>query len=91
MIRPELRHFQLFGLAVAVACEQAQAHLREGLSTVTAEEVWLSEGDGARLGFPLSCGRLPVAVGGVACLISSEEARRYVEEFRTAPPLPAGS
>lgn len=69
----------LFGLAVALACQQAAS---ADLPSVTAEEVWLSCGSSAKFGHPLSCGRLPVAVAGVACLISQAEVERYFSEFR---------
>ena len=81
MIRPGLNQFQLFGLAVALACEAA----REELPTVTAEEVWLAEGRFARFGHPLACGRLPVAVAGLACVCSLSEVRRYHAEFVALP------
>lgn len=81
MIRPGLNQFQLLGLAVALACEAA----REELPTVSAEEIWLAEGRFARFGHPLACGRLPVAVAGVACVCSMPEARRYRDEFVALP------
>ena len=36
-------------------------------------------------GHPLACGRLPVAVAGVACVCSMPEVRRYHAEFVALP------
>ena len=82
MIHPNITQFQLFGLAVALAFE---ASVKGELPTVTAEEIWIAEGRGARFGHPLACGRLPVAVAGQACLCALHEARRYQGEFVALP------
>ena len=85
MIQPARHQFQLLGLAVALACEAAVQASREELPTVSAEEIWLAEGRCARFGHPLACGRLPVAVAGVACVACMAEVRRYHAEFVALP------
>ena len=82
MIHPHITQFQLFGLAVALAFE---ASVKGELPTVTAEEIWIAEGRGARFGHPLACGRLPVAVAGQACLCALHEVKRYHGEFVALP------
>jgi len=57
----------------------------ESLPEVSAEEIWMAEGSSARFGHPLACGRLSVAVAGVACLVCVEEVRRYHAEFLSLP------
>jgi hypothetical protein len=86
MIKPGLKQWEVFGEHVAAAMiEAAVARTREllraGLREVSALDVFLVEGTSARAGFPLSCGRLPVAVGGDVCLISASQWDLYVSEF----------
>jgi hypothetical protein len=86
MIHSGLKQWEVFGQHVASAMiEAAVARTREllraGLREVSALDVFLVEGTSARAGFPLSCGRLPVAVGGDVCLISAAQWELYVSEF----------
>jgi hypothetical protein len=86
MIHSGLKQWEVFGEHVASAMiEAAVARTREllraGLREVSALDVFLVEGTSARAGFPLSCGRLPVAVGGDVCLISASQWDLYVSEF----------
>jgi hypothetical protein len=86
MIHSGLKQWEVFGQHVASAMiEAAVARTREllraGLREVSALDVFLVEGTSARAGFPLSCGRLPVAVGGDVCLISAAQWDLYVSEF----------
>jgi hypothetical protein len=81
-----MKQWEVFGQHVASAMiEAAVARTREllraGLREVSALDVFLVEGTSARAGFPLSCGRLPVAVGGDVCLISASQWDLYVSEF----------
>jgi hypothetical protein len=83
---PGMKQWEVFGQHVASAMiEAAVARTREllraGLREVSALDVFLVEGTSARAGFPLSCGRLPVAVGGDVCLISASQWDLYVSEF----------
>jgi hypothetical protein len=86
MIHSGLKQWEVFGEHVASAMiEAAVARTREmmiaGLREVSAMDVFLVEGTSTRAGFPLSCGRLPVAVGGDVCLISASQWDLYVSEF----------
>jgi hypothetical protein len=86
MIHSGLKQWEVFGQHVASAMiEAAVARTREllraGLREVSALDVFLVEGTTARAGFPLSCGRLPVAVGGDVCLIPAAQWELYVSEF----------
>ena len=86
MNHPSMKQWEVFGQHVASAMiEAAVARTREllraGLREVSALDVFLVEGTSARAGFPLSCGRLPVAVGGDVCLISAAQWDLYVSEF----------
>jgi hypothetical protein len=86
MIHSGLKQWEMFGQHVASAMiEAAVARTREllraGLREVSALDVFLVEGTSARAGFPLSCGRLPVAVGGDVCLIPAAQWDLYVSEF----------
>jgi hypothetical protein len=86
MIKPGLKQWEVFGEHVASAMIEAAVArtrrlLRAGLREVSALDVFLVEGTSARAGFPLSCGRLPVAVGGDVCLISAAQWELYVSEF----------
>lgn len=86
MIQPSNQAWQSFGLAVALALVEAnEAAIVRDLPAATAEDLWMSEGRSARFGHPLSCGRLPVAVGSFICLVSPAEARRYHDEFFALP------
>jgi len=83
---PSMKQWEVFGQHVLAAMvEAAVARTREmmiaGLREVSALDVFLVEGTSARAGFPLSCGRLPVAVGGDVCLISAAQWDLYVSEF----------
>jgi hypothetical protein len=86
MIHSGLKQWEIFGQYVASAMIEAAVArsrelLRAGLREVSALDVFLVEGTSARAGFPLSCGRLPVAVGGDVCLISAAQWDLYVSEF----------
>jgi hypothetical protein len=86
MIHSGLKQWEVFGEHVASAMIEAavartREMLRAGLREVSALDVFLVEGTSARAGFPLSCGRLPVAVGGDVCLISAAQWDLYVSEF----------
>jgi hypothetical protein len=86
MIHSGLKQWEVFGEHVASAMiEAAVARTREllraGLREVSAIDVFLTEGKSARAGFPLSCGRLPVALRGEVCLISAQQWGLYVSEF----------
>ena len=86
MVTPSSHAWQSLGIAVVMALvEASQADVVRQLPTATAEDLWMSEGRCARFGHPLSCGRLPVAMGGFICLVSPAEARRYHEEFLAMP------
>ena len=86
MIHPAVQQWQAFGVAVALALQAAQQDkIVQELPEVTAEDIFLAEGRCARFGHPLSCGRLPVAVAGVACLVPLAEVRRYWGEFKPLP------
>jgi hypothetical protein len=81
-----MKQWEVFGQHVASAMIEAavtrtREMLRAGLREVSALDVFLVEGTSARAGFPLSCGRLPVAVGGDVCLISAQQWDLYVSEF----------
>lgn len=81
-----MKQWEVFGQHVLSAMiEAAVARTREmmkaGLREVSAMDVFLAEGKSARAGFPLSCGRLPVALGGEVCLISAKQWDLYVSEF----------
>jgi len=81
-----MKQWEVFGQHVASAMIEAAVArtrelLRSGLREVSALDVFLVEGTSARAGFPLSCGRLPVAVGGDVCLISAAQWELYVSEF----------
>jgi hypothetical protein len=83
---PSMKQWEVFGQHVASAMIEAavtrtREMLRAGLREVSALDVFLVEGTSARAGFPLSCGRLPVAVGGDVCLISAPQWDLYVSEF----------
>ena len=86
MNHPSMKQWEVFGQHVASAMIEAAVArtrelLRSGLREVSALDVFLVEGTSARAGFPLSCGRLPVAVGGDVCLISAAQWELYVSEF----------
>ena len=86
MIHPGMKQWEVFGQHVLAAMvEAAVARTREmmiaGLREVSAMDVFLTEGKSARAGFPLSCGRLPVALRGEVCLISAKQWDLYVSEF----------
>jgi hypothetical protein len=86
MIHSGLKQWEVFGQHVLTAMvEAAVARTREmmiaGLREVSAMDVFLTEGKSARAGFPLSCGRLPVALRGEVCLISAKQWDLYVSEF----------
>ena len=86
MNHPSMKQWEVFGQHVASAMIEAavtrtREMLRAGLREVSALDVFLVEGTSARAGFPLSCGRLPVAVGGDVCLISAAQWDLYVSEF----------
>jgi hypothetical protein len=86
MIHSGLKQWEVFGQHVLAAMvEAAVARTREmmiaGLREVSALDVFVVEGTSARAGFPLSCGRLPVALGGDVCLISASQWDLYVSEF----------
>lgn len=86
MIQTGAESWQAFGLAVMMAMVEArQDAVVESIAEVSAEELWLAEGRCARFGFPLACGRLPVAVRGFVCLCPQHEVRRYFDEFLTLP------
>ena len=85
-MHPSMKQWEVFGQHVASAMIEAavtrtREMLRAGLREVSALDVFLVEGTSARAGFPLSCGRLPVAVGGDVCLISAAQWDLYVSEF----------
>jgi hypothetical protein len=75
MSHPGWQAWQQLGQAVVAALT---ADLRE----VSAMDVFLDRGTSARAGFPLSCGRLPVALGNEVCLISQAQWDLYVSEFQ---------
>jgi hypothetical protein len=86
MIHSGLKQWEVFGehvasAMIAAAVARTRELLRAGLREVSALDVFLVEGTTARAGFPLSCGRLPVAVGGDVCLIPSAQWELYVSEF----------
>ena len=86
MNHPSMKQWEVFGQHVASAMIEAAVArsrelLRAGLREVSALDVFLVQGTSARAGFPLSCGRLPVAVGGDVCLISASQWDLYVSEF----------
>jgi hypothetical protein len=72
MSHPGWQAWQQLGRAVVAA------DLRE----VSAMDVFLDRGTSARAGFPLSCGRMPVALGDEVCLISPAQWDLYVSEFQ---------
>ena len=81
-----MKQWEVFGESVAsavidAAVARSRELLRAGLREVSALDVFLVEGTSARAGFALSCGRLPVAVGGDVCLISAPQWDLYVSEF----------
>jgi hypothetical protein len=81
-----MKQWEVFGQHVLSAMVEAavartQELMRAGLREVSALDVFLVEGTSARAGFPLSCGRLPVAVGGDVCLIPAAQWELYVSEF----------
>jgi hypothetical protein len=83
---PGMKQWEVFGQHVLSAMVEAavartQELMRAGLREVSALDVFLVEGTSARAGFPLSCGRLPVAVGGDVCLIPAAQWELYVSEF----------
>jgi hypothetical protein len=75
MSHPGWQSWQQLAQAVVAALT---ADLRE----VSAMEVFQLRGASATAGFPLSCGRLPVAVDGQVCLISQAQWDLYVSEFQ---------
>jgi hypothetical protein len=75
MSHPGWQSWQQLAQAVVAALT---ADLRE----VSAMEVFQLRGTSATAGFPLSCGRLPVAVDGQVFLISQVQWDLYVSEFR---------
>ena len=86
MSHPGMKQWEVFGESVAsavidAAVARSRELLRAGLREVSALDVFLVEGTSARAGFALSCGRLPVAVGGDVCLISAPQWDLYVSEF----------
>lgn len=86
MIHPGMKQWEVFGQHVLAAMVEAavartQKLMRAGLREVSAMDVFLTEGKSARAGFPLSCGRLPVALRGEVCLISAQQWDLYVSEF----------
>ena len=86
MIAPSDETWRAFGLAVVLALVEAnQDAVVEKVLEVSAEQLFLMEGKGAAFGFPLACGRLPVAVRGLVCLCSRAEVERYYAEFVTLP------
>ncbi len=84
MTQPGLSSFRLLAEALAVACEEAALHAvqAEGLREVSALDVFLTRGTRAHAGFPLRCGRLPVAFHGEVCLIHPEQWALYEAEYR---------
>jgi hypothetical protein len=81
-----MKQWEVFGQHVLAAMVEAavartQKLMRAGLREVSAMDVFLTEGKSARAGFPLSCGRLPVALRGEVCLISAQQWDLYVSEF----------
>jgi hypothetical protein len=86
MNHPGMKQWEVFGQHVLEAMVEAavartQELMRAGLREVSAMDVFLTEGKSARAGFPLSCGRLPVALRGKVCLISAKQWDLYVSEF----------
>jgi hypothetical protein len=86
MNHPSMKQWEVFGQHVLTAMVEAavartQELMRAGLREVSAMDVFLTEGKSARAGFPLSCGRLPVALRGEVCLISAKQWDLYVSEF----------
>jgi len=86
VIHPGMKQWEVFGQHVLAAMVEAavartQKLMRAGLREVSAMDVFLTEGKSARAGFPLSCGRLPVALRGEVCLISAQQWDLYVSEF----------
>ncbi len=84
MIHSGLKQWEVFGqhvLAALIEAAQVREVLTAGLREVTAMDVFLARGCSATAGFPLSCGRLPVAVDGAVCLITREQWDLYVSEF----------
>lgn len=86
MITPGAESWQAFGLAVMLALVEASPEeVVQSVVEVSAEDLWMAEGKTARFGFPLSCGRLLVAVRGLVCLCPLNEVRRYHDEFLNLP------
>ncbi len=84
MIHSGLKQWEVFGqhvLAALIEAAQARNAVTDGLRELTAMDVFLAEGCSARAGFPMSCGRLPVAVRGEVCLIHPAQWELYVSEF----------
>ena len=84
MTQPGLQQWRLLGQAVVLACREAAraAVEAQGLREVSAMDIFLAAGTMARAGHPLSCGRLPVAIGNEVCLVSPEQWSLYQSEFR---------
>ena len=86
MISASSETWQAFGLAVMLALVEASPEeIVQSVVEVSAEDLWMAEGRTARFGFPLACGRLPVAVRGLVCLCPLQEVRRYHDEFLNLP------
>lgn len=82
MIRPSLCHFEAFGLAVVLACEAVRA--REAAEAteghlVRGVDLFLACGRGARCGFPLPSGHLPVLAGDAVRLMEPVEWEAYLD------------